>query len=193
MNEHSLYPANFCLSYTYILLISSTHNPSSHWDSFFVVFGKFMKLSEPHLIDGNIWNFPILWHILTWIVLITFWMVWLSLPHFRLILHTLKSGILKALSHLFFLLCTLYNDNSMYFSGCTVHSLTRSTFISPLWILLLFICGCLTVFWIFPQRDSLDTSYSCELQIGTWQEHCEWLSEKDICYLHLWRLNPMPQ
>ena len=67
MNEHSLFPATFCLSYTYFLLISTTHNLSFHWDSGFFFVGKFMKLSEPHLIDGNIWNFPILWHILTWI------------------------------------------------------------------------------------------------------------------------------
>ena len=31
----------------------------------------------------------------------------------------------------------------------------------------------------------------CQLQIGTYQEHCQQLNNKGICHLPLWRLNPM--
>ena len=31
----------------------------------------------------------------------------------------------------------------------------------------------------------------CQLQIGTYQEHCQWLNNKGICHLPLWRSNPM--
>ena len=33
--------------------------------------------------------------------------------------------------------------------------------------------------------------FRCQLQIDTCQEHCQWLNNKDICHLPLWRLNPM--
>ena len=31
----------------------------------------------------------------------------------------------------------------------------------------------------------------CQLQIGTYQEQCQWVNSKGICRLPLWRLNPM--
>ena len=31
----------------------------------------------------------------------------------------------------------------------------------------------------------------CQLQTGICPEHCQQLNNKDICHLHLWRLNPM--
>ena len=36
-----------------------------------------------------------------------------------------------------------------------------------------------------------DTLCRCQLQIGTYQEHCQWLNNKGICHLPLQRLNPM--
>ena len=32
------------------------------------------------------------------------------------------------------------------------------------------------------------TVRSCQLQRGTYQEHCQWLNHKGICHLPLWRL-----
>ena len=31
----------------------------------------------------------------------------------------------------------------------------------------------------------------CQLQTGTYQGHCQWLNNKGICHLPLWRMNPM--
>ena len=47
--------------------------------------------------------------------------------------------------------------------------------------------------WKTPQSmvGFMTTRGLCQLQIGTYQEHCQWLNHKGICHLHLHRLNPM--
>ena len=47
--------------------------------------------------------------------------------------------------------------------------------------------------WNAPQSmvGFMTTRGLCQLQIGTYQEHCQWLNNKGICHLHLHRLNPM--
>ena len=37
----------------------------------------------------------------------------------------------------------------------------------------------------------LTTINWCQLQIGTWQEHCQWLNSKGVCHLSLRSLNPV--
>ena len=47
--------------------------------------------------------------------------------------------------------------------------------------------------WNAPQSmvGFMTTRGPCQLQIGTYQEHCQWLNNKSICHLPLWRLKLM--
>ena len=40
--------------------------------------------------------------------------------------------------------------------------------------------------WLFVEPQLV-----CQLQIGIYQEYCQWLNNKGICHLPLWRLNLM--
>ena len=46
--------------------------------------------------------------------------------------------------------------------------------------------------WTAPRLVRLMTTRGlCQLQIGTYQGHWQWVNNKAICHLPLWRLNPM--
>ena len=59
-------------------------------------------------------------------------------------------------------------------------------------------CGCVAAVWVTGALGAWDTQGSqqegqqeiwCQLQIGIFQKHCQWLNSKVICHLPLWSLN----
>ena len=44
---------------------------------------------------------------------------------------------------------------------------------------------------IYPPVLNYHITHWCQLHIGTYQEHCQWLNNNGVCHLPLWRLNPV--